>query len=244
MGNRNIHWTVVAILLVIFTAPSLGQQMYQYIDRQTGAHVFTNVQPTEREAPELAAQWAAEAKVSGNAGRTNGRSALTPVATDPSRFNGLIQKHADLHQIDANLIKAVIRAESNFNPHALSPKGAKGLMQLMPATARRFGVVNIYDPDENIQGGIKYLRFLLDMFDQDLKYALAAYNAGENAVLRVGGIPPIRETVDYVRRVTRFYGSDKHMAFLESPNPFGVWVSREKDGTLLLTNIGPPRLAN
>jgi soluble lytic murein transglycosylase-like protein len=100
------------------------------------------------------------------------------------------------------LIYAVMHQESAFRPHAISPKGARGLMQLMPMTAARFGVRNIFDPRENIEGGARYMRFLLDMFDGDVHLALAGYNAGEGAVMKYGrAIPPYRETQEYVRRI-------------------------------------------
>jgi soluble lytic murein transglycosylase-like protein len=105
-----------------------------------------------------------------------------------------------------------MRQESGFNPQARSYKGAMGLMQLMPATARRFGVNNVYDPAENIEGGAKYLRFLLDKFDGDVKLVLAGYNAGEGAVVNYGyTVPPYRETRNYVKNISARYGSDKHV---------------------------------
>jgi Transglycosylase SLT domain len=108
--------------------------------------------------------------------------------------------------VESALLHAVIITESNYNPKALSPKGAMGLMQLMPFTARRFGVYNINDPAQNIQGGARYLAFLLQLFNNDFKLAIAAYNAGENAVIRHGNqVPPYRETVNYVSRVMGIY---------------------------------------
>ena len=101
---------------------------------------------------------------------------------------------------------AVIDVESNFNPDALSRKGAQGLMQLMPATAERFGVSNAFNPAQNIDGGTRYLRYLLDLFGGDKRLALAAYNAGENKVLAVKGVPPYRETRNYVAKVLRRFG--------------------------------------
>jgi soluble lytic murein transglycosylase-like protein len=117
----------------------------------------------------------------------------------------LINEVAQRHQVDADLVHAIVRVESNYNPFAISNKGARGLMQLIPATARRFGVSNSFDPRDNLDGGIRYLKYLMGMFNGDLRLSLAAYNAGEMAVTRNGGIPPYRETQDYVRKITALY---------------------------------------
>jgi soluble lytic murein transglycosylase-like protein len=103
----------------------------------------------------------------------------------------------------------MIRAESGFNPLAVSRKGAKGLMQLMPETASRMNVSNVFNPKENIEGGVRYFKYLLSLFNNDLRLSLAAYNAGENLVAELRTIPPYRETVDYVRKVLNFYQSYK-----------------------------------
>lgn len=116
----------------------------------------------------------------------------------------LVEHAARRHQLDPVLVDAVIRAESGYNPAAVSPKGAAGLMQLMPATARRLGARDRFDPRENVEAGVRYLRALRERFGDD-RLALAAYNAGEAAVMRHGGLPPYRETVEYVRRVERLY---------------------------------------
>jgi len=117
-------------------------------------------------------------------------------------YEPLIQEHARRHSLRPELVRAVIQVESGFNPRALSPKGAMGLMQLMPATARDLGVMNAFDPDDNIRGGTRYLRLLLDKYDGDERLALAAYNAGPGAVDKYGRqVPPYRETVKYVQKV-------------------------------------------
>ncbi len=122
------------------------------------------------------------------------------------QYAELINVLAAEHGMDPLLVKAIIRAESNFDQYAVSRAGAQGLMQLMPGTADRYAVGNAFDPAENIRGGIRYLRSLHTMFSGRLPLVLAAYNAGENAVLRYAGIPPFPETREYVRRVLQFYG--------------------------------------
>ena len=122
------------------------------------------------------------------------------------QFRDLINRTALRHGLHPELVHAVIGVESNFNPNALSKKGAQGLMQLMPATAKRFGVSNPFNPADNIDGGTRYLRYLLDLFGGDKRLALAAYNAGENKVLAVKGVPPYRETRNYIAKVLRRFG--------------------------------------
>lgn len=119
-------------------------------------------------------------------------------------FDDIIASASQRHDVDASLIKAVIRAESNFNPDARSSKGALGLMQLMPGTASDMQVFNAFNPQQNIEGGTKYLRMLLDLYKDNIELALAAYNSGSQNVDRYGGIPPFPETQDYVRKVTAF----------------------------------------
>ena len=122
-------------------------------------------------------------------------------------FDRIIERYADQYSVDPILVRAVIQVESDFHPNCLSNKGARGLMQLMPETAQRYGVKDIFDPEENIRGGVAYLADLLEMFSNDLPRALAAYNAGEGAVTRHGGIPPYNETMTYVKRaLTVYYG--------------------------------------
>jgi hypothetical protein len=114
-----------------------------------------------------------------------------------------IDRIADEQGVESHLVHSVIRAESNYNANAVSPKGAQGIMQLIPSTARRFGVSNTFDATDNIQGGVRYLRFLLDYYQGDYPKAIAAYNAGEGAVDKYNGIPPFAETQNYVYRVAR-----------------------------------------
>ncbi|MEZ5290453.1 MAG: lytic transglycosylase domain-containing protein [Vicinamibacterales bacterium] len=125
-----------------------------------------------------------------------------------AEFDPIIDEHAAQHGVDPDLVRAVIQVESAFNPRALSPKGAMGLMQLMPATAAELGVGNPFDPAQNIGGGVRYLKHLLTRYDDKVELALAAYNAGPGAVDRYGqSVPPYRETRDYVRKITRSAGT-------------------------------------
>ena len=142
---------------------------------------------------------------------SNWGNSITSVAKgfekNKSQYDAYIVRSASKFNIDPGLIKAVMHTESGFNINARSPVGAQGLMQLMPATARRFNVSNAYDPVQNIDGGARYLSWLLKRFNGDVRLALAGYNAGEGNVDKFKGIPPFRETQDYVRRVTQRYNT-------------------------------------
>jgi soluble lytic murein transglycosylase-like protein len=152
-----------------------------------------------------------------NAGETRAKGGLVTGAIRPVKagnaslplpeINGLVEQTASRHHIDPQLVHAIIKVESEYDPQAVSRKGAMGLMQLIPETAQRFGVENPFDPKENIEGGVSYLKHLLDLYRGDLPLSLAAYNAGEAAVQRFGGIPSFAETRDYVQKVTNIYQS-------------------------------------
>lgn len=123
---------------------------------------------------------------------------------DPSAYDRLIARVAAEHKVDFALVKAVMHVESAFNPYAKSHKGALGLMQVLPETAQRYGIADVYDPNQNVLAGVQHLRYLLQLFKNKRTLALAAYNAGENAVRRHRGVPPYRETRDYVKKVMRY----------------------------------------
>jgi soluble lytic murein transglycosylase-like protein len=130
------------------------------------------------------------------------------IARSNPRFEPLIRQHAGQRGVRPELVRAVIQVESAFNPRAVSPKGAMGLMQLMPATAKQFGVIDPFNPAENIRAGVSYLRQLLDRYDHDEQLALAAYNAGPGAVDRYGSkVPPYKETQNYVLKITGIRGN-------------------------------------
>lgn len=133
--------------------------------------------------------------------RTEPSATPGPLRPTKSHYDSLIAERAASYGVDSALVKAMVQVESAFNPRAISHKGAEGLMQLMPDTARRYGVDNRADPHQNLTGGVHYLKDLLAMFSQDIRLAVAAYNAGENAVLHYSDVPPFNETQNYVRQV-------------------------------------------
>jgi len=129
-----------------------------------------------------------------------------PAAQPAAGIAETVDRIARQNQLSPRLVHSVIQVESNYDPNAVSPKGAQGLMQLIPSTARRFGVSNVFDPADNVQGGARYLKYLLGLYQGDEALALAAYNAGEGAVSRYGGVPPFPETQGYVAKVKVLVG--------------------------------------
>ena len=182
--NKNYQFIILILLFIIqtygkYSFLNAADQIYSYIDDK-GRIVYTNLPSVSFKELELN-----EEKI--------------------KKYQNTIETIAAHYQVDSKLINAIIIAESNYNPKAISRKGAKGIMQLMPSTAERYGVRSIFDPVDNIIGGVKYLKDLLIIFDGDLRYALAAYNAGENMVKQYNGIPPFKETKEYVEKVLRLY---------------------------------------
>lgn len=149
------------------------------------------------------------------------------------QVNAAIEAAAAKHGVDPNLVRAVIKVESNGNPRAVSNKGAMGLMQLMPQTARTLNVSNPFDPQQNVDAGVRHLRRLLDNYGGDVKLSLAAYNAGEKAVTRNGGVPPYTETRNYVKRITEIYGNNNGWM---GHNGAPIKTYRDSQGVLNISN--------
>jgi soluble lytic murein transglycosylase-like protein len=161
-----------------------------------------------------------------------------PLQVRVQQFDPMIEAACNKYQVDPDLVKAVIQVESAYNSKALSHAGAIGLMQLMPATAMRFGVKQIYDPEENIHGGVQYLKFLMDRFDNDLSLTVAAYNAGEGAVQKYGAVPKYTETQNYVKRVLQLYGrGDVPETFVVAPKT--VYRYADASGVIHFTTERP-----
>lgn len=210
--------TALVVALVALPLTAAADSIYSYVDADGVVHF------TSKPAPNAKLYVKSDPKPAA-------RSGVTPFApqdrdvTRYTRFDEHIRQAATLYQIPEQLVRAVIKVESDYDPRAVSYAGARGLMQLMPETAERLGVKDINDPRENIFGGVRYLRLLANMFNGDLDFTVAAYNAGENAVIQHRGIPPYAQTRDYVVKVTKFYRryrtiADVVEASLATPEPF------------------------
>jgi hypothetical protein len=220
-------------LLLLCAAPLIGQAPYRVdnFDFVNGVRIEVPVVPKLKRRPRKL--------TASNNSYTPARTPLTQLTslnigtslegftTGNTEVDGYIIESGKRHSVDPLLLYAIMHQESTFKQRAISPKGARGLMQLMPPTARRFGVTNIFDPKQNIEGGTRYVRFLLDYFDGDVELALAGYNAGEGAVIKYGyRVPPYAETREYVRRIGRRYS-----------------LIRDPEAARLANNLTPDQLA-
>jgi hypothetical protein len=226
-----------ALSLAVAVGPATAGSTYRYEDPEGIVH-YTNVPSDPRYAfvrrdpePERVKPGAADS--------------LAAVGRGVRAFAHIIRTAAERHGIDVRLVEAIVQTESAGNPTAVSPKGARGLMQLMPERAAELGVRDSFDPVQNVDGGVRHMRDLLQRFGGDVTLALAAYNAGEAAVRSHGGIPPYAETREYVRRVRSLYDGAMNLkpgavALIAAPQRIYRQVS--EDGTLTFTNV-PPRAA-
>jgi soluble lytic murein transglycosylase-like protein len=182
----------------------------------------------------------AAAEVNHYLGESNsqGSSFVRGIGFSAPQIDAAIEQAAARHNVDPNLVRSVVKVESNFNPNAVSRKGAMGLMQLMPSTARQLHVNNPFDPQQNIDAGVRHLKSLLESYGGDIKLSLAAYNAGTGAVARSAGVPHFAETRSYVRRITELYygGWDPGMHIVGNPVHDPVRIQRDARGVLYISN--------
>jgi soluble lytic murein transglycosylase-like protein len=187
---KGFYFFLLSFFVGLWLAPPGAADVYVYKDKQ-GVLTFTNV-PTHQGFRRVIRE---------------GYPGSSDLGSSANSYEDLIRSASDRHSVDADLIRAVIKVESDFDSSARSNKGAMGLMQLMPETARLHNIVDVYNPSSNIEGGVRHLKLLLGKYQGDLELSLAAYNAGIKAVEKHGGIPPFAETREYVRRVLSYYKS-------------------------------------
>src|SRR5512142_1854057 len=231
MKRRTILYLAIAFLSLIPVGQAAAD-IYQYTDKDGVIH-FSNV---DVERGRKYRKVKTEPKKDQASGQKRRTSSLTARASSqekvPQSYVDIINTACGRHGVDPALVHAIVRVESDFNPYAMSRKGAMGLMQLMPQTAFDMKVRDTFNPGENIDGGVKYLRYLIDRYDGNLSLALAAYNSGETAVNKWGTIPPFPETKNYVQRVLKLYngtGSSLTPAYT-------IYVGYGDDGSIMLTD--------
>jgi len=234
-----VEWKASVILTSIALLLSLCQprvsmaDIYQYTDDNGVIH-FSNVGVgNSKKYKRLKSTIKAE-RQNRAAPQPSSASSRTPLSSSnyPSAYVDIINTACGRHGIDPALVHAIVKVESDFNPYALSRKGAMGLMQLMPQTAVVMNVGNSFNPNENIDGGVKYLRYLIDRYEGNLPLALAAYNSGETAVKKWGTIPPYPETQNYVQRIMKIYNSNE----LVIRPRCTIYMGYGEDGVLMLTD--------
>ncbi|HXE74343.1 MAG TPA: lytic transglycosylase domain-containing protein [Candidatus Xenobia bacterium] len=210
----------LGLLAFAGTSPARAQQVLTLVS-DNGRMVFINETDMELRA----------------AAKKGGAAAAATLVERRKQSLADVQGHIDAvskqHSVDPNLVRALIEVESAWNPRAVSYKGAMGLMQLMPATAAQYGVSDAFDPKQNVSAGVRHLRYLLEQFKGNTRLALAAYNAGENAVTRNGGVPPYRETQDYILKLEALYGRLGSVKLVGSTT---IYRTVDKDGRVIFTN--------
>jgi soluble lytic murein transglycosylase-like protein len=229
-----IHRMKISLFLIVLTvlfAASIATPEVLVKMNSNGKKVFYNIPPK---------------KIQSNYQFKQANTAALRFSKRAGEYTPLIEKACSKYNVDPELVKAVIQVESAYNSQAKSHAGAIGLMQLMPGTAQRFGVKQIYDPHENVHGGVQYLSFLLTLFNNDLPLAVAAYNAGEGAVQRFKGIPRYTETQNYVRKVLTLYGKEGYAASAVSKPapPKTIYKYMDSKGILNFTTERPTAMAS
>jgi len=232
--ERKAVLIIICISLLFFLCrPGAGMaDIYQYTDKNGVVH-FSNVGVgSVKKYKRLKSTVSSEQHMATPRGTSAPSRAPLSSSNFPSAYVDIINTACGRHGIDPALVHAIVKVESDFNPYALSRKGAMGLMQLMPQTAEVMNVGNSFNPNENIDGGVKYLRYLIDRYEGNLPLALAAYNSGETAVKKFGTIPPYRETQNYVQRIMKIYNGSE-LAFRPRRT---IFMYYGEDGALMLTD--------
>ncbi|MBZ5641334.1 MAG: lytic transglycosylase domain-containing protein [Acidobacteriia bacterium] len=227
-------------MLALSTIPAQAQ-IVSYLD-DSGKRVFVNADPpvvvaATRKSAALPAGFTKVSLRSGQGSALTAPELSAAALANRGKIEEMIREVSARYRVDPALVRAVIETESNYNSTAISRRGALGLMQLVPQTAHQMGVSNALDPKQNLDGGVRYLHSLLERYNGDLDKALAAYNAGPGAVDRAGGVPRIRETREYVQKVTDSYyrpGSDRLPRSFEARQP--IYRAVEADGRVVFTN--------
>jgi soluble lytic murein transglycosylase len=227
---------LILFLLLLGAPLGAGADIYQYTDENGVVH-FTNVNYGGKKHRKVKSEPSRAATEPAPApSKKDASSAVASSIAIPASYAEIISSACAKHNVDPSLVHAIVKVESDFNPYALSRKGAMGLMQLMPQTAVDMNVRNSFNPHENIEGGVRYIRYLMDRYEGNLSLALAAYNAGETSVQRWGTIPPFRETQNYVRKVLRFYNGTDLPSGTRYATRYTVYVGYGNDGSLVFTD--------
>ncbi|KJR43305.1 Lytic transglycosylase, catalytic [Candidatus Magnetoovum chiemensis] len=259
---------LIITLSLLIMPSSIEAVIYKYTDRN-GVVYYTNVPLMSTNSKSYTLQGSAKTGKKESTKVNSGKAKRVPITSknikkyksykrsynkkQVKEIEQIVHSKAAKYRIDPSLVKAIIKAESNWNPEALSPKGAMGLMQLMPSTARLLSVDNPYDPSDNIDGGVRYMKYLLYKFNGDVSLAVAAYNAGPGAVEKYGSIPPYNETQNYVQRVISSYKgkayypnySGRTYSLLANSNVVNssysskIYRVKLSNGTILYTNSYP-----
>jgi len=230
MDRKTTISCIIALLLFMPFSHAVAD-IYQYTDDQGVIH-FSNVGVgSNKKYKKINSTVREQTAVSAPRTITPATTLLTS-SNMPSTYVEMIHNACDRHGVDPALVHAIVKVESDFNPYALSRKGAMGLMQLMPQTAVNMNVRNTFNPHENIDGGVKYLRYLIDRYEGNLSLALAAYNSGETAVKKWGTIPPFPETQNYVQRILKIYNKSGN-AFAPQ---YTIYMGYGDDGAIMLTD--------
>lgn len=227
--NRFVVKLLLALVIWIWEPQSGCAEIYKYVEN--GVTYYTNCPPEDDRAYETIRSSSSPSPDHKNreiSSKSSARNQRLP-------YSNIIHKVASAYQMNPELVKAIIKVESNYNYRAVSPKGAQGLMQLMPATAKRFGVNDSFDPEQNITGGVKFLRFLFNEFgENNLDLVLAGYNAGEEAVRKYGNkIPPYNETRQYVKKVKKLFLAVANYRSARAPS---IYRYIDANGVLTFTN--------